>query len=200
MADPFVEQLFRSPWSGAPARGQLPQVPANSVLPTASAALAGCLVRIPGGSGVADATYECQKQADGTYAWVQIDGGSGPGGYLGQATGALATLSGTPAAICTLASVTVAANRAVKLTCRGYIQMGAAGQFVSAQWYRDGTGISGSGIPAAIAGSASQAWPMIDTFIDTPTAGAHTYSLRASSSGSGSAGATIYIEDIGAAV
>lgn len=41
-------------------------------LPTASVTHRGRLLRVEGGSGVADALYVCRKDAGGTYSWAQI--------------------------------------------------------------------------------------------------------------------------------
>ena len=44
-------------------------------LPTASVDYRGCMVRVEGGTGVADKLYMCMKAAAGTYSWVQIASG-----------------------------------------------------------------------------------------------------------------------------
>lgn len=41
-------------------------------LPTASATHRGRILRVEGGTGVADALYVCRKDAAGTYSWVQL--------------------------------------------------------------------------------------------------------------------------------
>lgn len=199
MADPFIQQLFLSPWSGAPARGQLPQVPQRAALPTAVAELAGCLVRIPGGSGTADATYECQKQADDTYAWVQIDGGSsGPLGLLGSASGA-ATINSTPTDVCSVSGLVIPAGRAIKLTAMFTYQMGSTGNWATFSWLRGSTLIQAVGDAAA---AASQGMARSFIYVDEPSAGTYTYTFHVvAGSGTGTMAVTnIYIEDIGAAV
>ena len=44
-------------------------------LPSASATYRGVMVRVEGGSGVADRLYVCMKSASGTYSWVQVASG-----------------------------------------------------------------------------------------------------------------------------
>jgi len=88
MPDDVLSALIqRDSWAGMViTRGTLPRVPQRATLPTASDATVGQLVRIPGATGAADATYECKKGSDDAYSWVQIDGGiSGPLGSLGYA-------------------------------------------------------------------------------------------------------------------
>jgi len=45
---------------------------ADGVLPAASAAYRGKMLRVEGGAGVADLLYMCMKSAADTYSWVQI--------------------------------------------------------------------------------------------------------------------------------
>lgn len=47
-------------------------IPAQTSLPTAQAALRGALVRIEGGTGVADGVYVCVKDATDAYDWHQV--------------------------------------------------------------------------------------------------------------------------------
>lgn len=73
MSDPFIHQLFRSPWTGAPARGALPQVPQSATLPTADANREGQLTWAKGdGSTTPSALYICLESATGTYSWVEV--------------------------------------------------------------------------------------------------------------------------------
>jgi len=44
-------------------------------LPTAGAGYRGKMIRVEGGSGVADILYMCMKKADDTYGWIQIASG-----------------------------------------------------------------------------------------------------------------------------
>lgn len=201
MADPFIQQLFLSPWSGAPARGQLPQVPQRAALPTAVAELAGCLVRIPGGSGTADATYECQKQAAGTYAWVQIDGGSsGPLGVLGYA-GVPGTQSGitTEVAITGLSvSATLSASRLIKCSLSADIVNDTTGGRAIARLKQNGTLIAAF---AAIAVVATTDHDYFWAWVASLPAGAYTFTATIQGvTGSVSVSTSqLVVEDMGAA-
>lgn len=203
MADPFIQQLFLSPWSGAPARGQLPQVPQRAALPTAVAELAGCLVRIPGGSGAADATYECQKQAAGTYAWVQIDGGSGgPLGSLGTASGVTQTGITTETALTGVTvSATVGTSRLIRVSVSLQLNPSVAGGVTFIRPKQDGTALI-SWIEICASTASYQAYSL--NIITAPTPGAHTYTVtleqNATPGGSVSVvSASLLVEDVGAA-
>ncbi|MGG3307314.1 glycosyl hydrolase family 28-related protein [Paenibacillus lautus] len=45
----------------------------NASLPAASSSLRGKIIRIEGGTGVADSVYICRKKADNTYEWAKMD-------------------------------------------------------------------------------------------------------------------------------
>lgn len=76
MTDAFLQQLFRSKWSGAQARGALPQIPISPTLPAADANHEGMLTWVKGdGSTTASIVYICLMSSTGTYAWKQVVSG-----------------------------------------------------------------------------------------------------------------------------
>lgn len=194
--DPQLDLLLRDPWAGQPAtRGSLPRVPSRPELATASEALRGCLVRIPGASGVADATYECQKQAAGTYAWVQIDSG-GPLGLLGRQDLSSVTFSGSVTSVASITAV-VAASRTVRLMIYGNMFASAADS-AYVRSFLDGTGVL---ISSLAVGTTTM--PFSFAYLYTPaSAGSHTFEFKLNTV-SGSTGtisfAQVTVENIGSA-
>lgn len=69
-----AQLLYESGSTGALrwADGSLVKLPKVASLPSATASRRGAVLRVEGGAGVADKTYECRKQANDTYAWVEI--------------------------------------------------------------------------------------------------------------------------------
>ncbi|MFF0822032.1 hypothetical protein ACFYUR_16815 [Micromonospora haikouensis] len=52
--------------------GGAPKLQLNVALPTASSTYRGRMFRLEGATGVADATYVCQKNASDAYVWTAI--------------------------------------------------------------------------------------------------------------------------------
>ena len=50
----------------------LPGKDSDGSLPTPSSGYRGMLIRVEGGVGVADVTYQCLKSAAGTFSWVAV--------------------------------------------------------------------------------------------------------------------------------
>lgn len=196
--DARLEQLWRDQWAGMPAwRGTLPRVPQRAELPTASEALAGCLVRIPGASGVADATYECQKGTDDAYSWVQVDaGGSGPLGLLGLDAISNVTFSGTNTYVVTV-TATVVSGRVVRMQFMGTMSASAADGVIVVESDASGITTFGAAPVATTLDEYNFIW-----IVSPTTSGSQDFKFGMRSA----AGATITIgfaqftvEDIGAA-
>lgn len=205
--DPRLNLLMRDEWAGLPAtRGSLPRVPSRPELPTASEALAGCLVRIPGGSGVADATYECQKQADGTYAWVQVDAAAPSTAALPK--GKLAWAAATASTSFTASEVDVAGmavtvnvgdgSRLIRISAFSSMKCTSATQ-MGLNLYVDTTTFLQQNVQT-MATNDLATFPM--SYVHAPSAGTHAYKITASGTGNiiRNTQAYILVEDIGAAV